>query len=67
MLDFIERKIKLVVMRLSLGTELSPSVGKDTSQTHILFGKERQHTAVKQISRGIDVLAVYSLAAPYVE
>ena len=52
MLDVIERKIKLVVMRLSLAAELSASVGKDANHPHTLFGKEGQHAVVEQVSRG---------------
>ncbi len=52
MLDVIESKIKLVVVRLSLATELSASVGKDANHPHTLFGKEGQHQVVEQVCRG---------------
>jgi hypothetical protein len=37
MLPIIERKIKLVFLRLSPATELGGSVGDDTNYAHALF------------------------------
>ena len=52
MLNVIERKIKLVIMRLNLATEFGASVGKDANHAHTLFGKKGKHSVVEQVRRG---------------
>jgi hypothetical protein len=47
--NVIEYKIKQVVMRLSLATELGASVGKDSNNAHTFFGKEGQQPVKEQI------------------
>ena len=49
-LNVIQRQIQLVVMRFRLATILRASIRQDADHAHALFGKERQHTVIEQIS-----------------
>lgn len=56
--NLIQHQIKRVVMLFHLATMFGTTIGQDTQYWQFMFGVERQHSIIQQVSAVIGVLVM---------